>query len=152
MLEGNGTTDTFSGSNYWMKHVLKTDVAQENWGAEAVLGFDNFGPRMFHLLQLKVDGNREIKRWKEAYEVVWRVLRKSSVQKVTRGKNLTHSIHLGSLWDESQGTGCLPGTFGELLRYGCVHFRQQRKEVVTIEPKRPKVTMEKRPTRGMIVE
>jgi hypothetical protein len=74
---------------------------------------------------------------------VWRVLRKSSVQKVTRGKNLTHSIHVGPLWDENPGTDCLPGTFGELLRYGSVHFRQKREEVVTLEPKRPKVTMTK---------
>jgi hypothetical protein len=143
MLEGNGTTDTFSGCDYWMKHILCTAVTQENWGAEGVLGFDDFGPRIYKLLQVKVDGDREDKEWKEAYEVVWKVLRNSSVQKVTRAKNLTHSIHVGSLWDENEGTDCLPGTFGELLRYGGVRFRQTREEVVTTEPKRPKVTMRK---------
>jgi hypothetical protein len=50
---------------------------------------------------------------------------------------------VGSLWDENEGTDCLPGTFGELLRYGGVRFRQTREEVVTTEPKRPKVTMRK---------
>jgi hypothetical protein len=58
MLEGNSTTSTFSGCDYWMKHILRTDVRQENWGAEAVLGFDKFGPRIFDLLQVKVDGDR----------------------------------------------------------------------------------------------
>jgi hypothetical protein len=143
MLEGNSTTDTFSGCDYWMKHILCTNVTQENWGAETVLGFDRFGPRIFDLLQVKVDGDRKSKEWKEAYEVVWRILRKSSVQKVTRGKNLTHSIHLGTLWDENPRTDCLPGTFGELLRYGSVHFKQKREEVETLEPRRPKTTMKK---------
>lgn len=143
MLEGDDTTDAFSGRDYWMEHVLCTDVTQENWGAEGVLGFDRFGPRIFHLLQVKVDGDRESEDWKEAYGLVWKLLRKSSVQKVTRAKNLTHATHVGTLWDENPGTDCLPGTFGELLRYGGVHFKQTRVDVATIKPEMPKVTMKK---------
>lgn len=143
ILEGNGTTDTFNGCDYWLNHVFCTDVTQENWGAEGVLGFDRFGPRIFRLLQVKVDGDRESEDWKEAYALVWRLLRKSSVQKVTRAKDLTYATHVGTLWDENPGTDCLPGTFGELLRYGGVHFKQTREEVVTIKPEMPKATMKK---------
>ena len=76
------------------------------------------------------------------------MLAKSSVQKTTRAKNLTHSKHLGALWDENPGDDCLPGTFGELLRYGAENFRQTREEVVQMSPPEPK----KRLRKGLLEE
>ena len=48
------------------------------------------------------------------------------MQKVAHGKDLTNDVLLDTLWDEFEGRDCKEGTFAELLRYGCVNFRQVR--------------------------
>ena len=142
MLDGTDT-DPFSGYNYWMNNIMVINVQQESWGGETTIGWDNFGERFYNLMKVKVDGDKDSEEWKEAYKVTWRLLAKSSVQKTTRAKNLTHSKHLGALWDENPGDDCLPGTFGELLRYGAENFRQTREEVVQMNPPQPKKRLRK---------
>ena len=141
MLEDVG--DGFSGVDHWCNNVLIWDVLEENWGAEAILGFEGSGQRMFDLLCLKrnIDPNSE--EYKEAYSLVWRLLTKSSMQKIVHGKHLTDSINLGVLWDENEGKDCEPGTFAELLRYGTVHFEQTRPEIAYEKAPRPPRTMKK---------
>lgn len=58
------------------------------------------------------------------------------MQKITHGKGLTKSISCGTLLDQHDGEGKdqEPGTFGELLRYGSVHFEQTREQIEYVEP------------------
>ena len=141
MLEESG--DGFSGVDYWENNVLIWDVLPENWGGEATLGFAGSGEKMFQLFSLKRDADPNSEEYKEAYNLVWRLLTKSSLQKITHGKSLTNSIHLGVFWDENKGKDAEPGTFGELLRYGTVHFEQTRPEITYVKAPRPPKTMKK---------
>ena len=129
--------------DYWLNHVLIFDVLQENWGAEATIGFHGAGEKMFKLLSLKRDIDPESEDYKEAYKLVWRLLAKSSMQKITHGKHLTNDVHLGVLWDENPEKDCEPGTFAELLRYGTLHLEQTRKEIEYVQAPKPPKTMQK---------
>lgn len=129
MLEDTG--DGFNASEYWQTRVLATDAGEEHWGAELVVGFR--GTRIYELLKLRRDVDPESEDYKEAYKLVWRLLARSSMQKVTHGKGMTHTPHLGKLWDDNEGTDCASGTFGELLRWGTVHLRQKRESIRTKE-------------------
>lgn len=141
MLEDDG--EGFNPSEYWQNHIFCVNALQENWGGEATIGFENGGPRMFELFQVKLDADQESQEYKGAYKLVWRLLTKSSMQKVTHGKGLTHTPHLGRLWDDNDGKDCELGTFGELLRYGSLHFRQKRESILQMEAKRsPKILNE----------
>lgn len=142
MLEGT-PDDPFSGSDYWQTHVMAIAVQKENWAAETVLGYENFGHRLVDLLKVRVDSDPESEQYKEAYKLVWRLLTGSSMQKISRGKDLVHSTSPGVLWDENPHWLSMPGTFGELLRYGAAHFRQKREDIALMEPKRSKVTLKK---------
>lgn len=119
----------FNGAEYWAKHILIWDVLTENWGGEALLGFVGSGEKLFALLGVALDSDPTSDEYKEAHELCWRLLTKSSLQKITHGKGLTDSVHLGLLWDENEGADCKPGTFAELLRYGAIHFRQTREQI-----------------------
>ncbi|RFU72757.1 capsule polysaccharide biosynthesis [Trichoderma arundinaceum] len=141
MLEDAG--DGFSCSDYWQTHIFCWDVLTENWGGEMTVGFDGAGQKMYDLLSLKRDIDPNSEEYKKAHELVWRILAKSSLQKITHGKNLTHSVHLGTLWDENPGKDCEEGTFAELLRYGTVRFRQTRETIVRKEAAKPKLLMKK---------
>ncbi|CAM1500821.1 Fc.00g099830.m01.CDS01 [Cosmosporella sp. VM-42] len=141
MLEDAG--DGFSPSDYWQQHILCMDASQENWGGEVTLGFDKVGPRMYDLFRVKLDADKDTEEYKDAYKLVWTLLTKSSLQKVTHGKGLTFTPHLGTLWDENEGTDCEPGTFGELLRYGAVNFRQKREKISKMEAIKCPVALKK---------
>ena len=141
MLEDAG--DGFSGVDYWTNHVLIWDVLPENWGGEELLGFPGSGEKMFNLFSVKRDADPNGKEYMEASELTWRLLTKSSMQKITHGKNLTNSIHLGVYWDENKGKDSEPGTFAELLRYGTVNFEQTRPEITYVKAPRPPKTMKK---------
>ncbi|RMJ15479.1 hypothetical protein CDV36_004861 [Fusarium kuroshium] len=129
MLEDAG--DGFNGSKYWQENILGIDARHENWAAEDAVGFSS-GARLCELFSVRVDSDPETADYKEAYNLVWLLLRSASWQKVTHGKGLTHAAHLGTLWDENEGADSAPGTFGELLRWGSVHFRQKREAISTM--------------------
>lgn len=135
--------DGFDGPEYWKNNILVWNVLQENWGGEATVGFAGSGEKMFDLLSLRLDSDPESPEYKEAYDLVWRLLTRSSMQKVTHGKDLTNSIHLGALWDENPGMDCQPGTFAELLRYGTVHFEQTRESIVYVTAPAPPEILKK---------
>lgn len=139
MLEEAG--DGFSCTDYWQKHVIVFDVLQESWGAEATIGFK--GTDLYRLLCTKVDADPESEDHKQAEKLVWRLLSKSTLQKITHGKNLTDEKHLGVLWDENENKDIEPGTFAELLRYGSMHFEQTRPDIVRMKAEKPKQTMKK---------
>ncbi|CAI6234838.1 unnamed protein product [Periconia digitata] len=140
-------SDPFSGADYWSTKVLLWDGLLETWGAETTLGFKGCGRKMYEYFSMKVDGDEMYKqsaKYKDAERVVWRLLAKSSMQKVFRGKALTVDKELGELWDEDdQGRDCGVGTFGELFRWGCENFWQTRDGVEVVGAPRPGVTFEK---------
>lgn len=143
MLDAPDKNEGFSGVDYWTKHVLIWDVLPENWGGEATVGFKGSGEKMNDLLSTRIDADPESEQYKEAYALTWRLLTKSTLQKITHGKHLTDSVHLGVLWDENEGADCEPGTFAELLRYGAVHFEQTRENIAYEEAPRPPETLKK---------
>jgi hypothetical protein len=117
----------FDGVDYYTKHVLCFDALSEIWAAEKTIGFD--GNDLHEVFTTRRDADPESKEYKKAYEATWRLLTESSLQKITHGKNLTTDIHCGVLLDQQEGSDCAPGTFGELLRYGRVHFEQTRERI-----------------------
>ncbi|KAF2132300.1 capsule polysaccharide biosynthesis protein [Dothidotthia symphoricarpi CBS 119687] len=124
----------FDGVDYWAKKVLLFDAGQEDWAAEQLLGYK--GEDLFKVLTTKRDADAESEEFKKAEETIWRLLTKSSLQKITHGKGLTHSVHCGVLMDlpENEGSDQQPETFAELLRFGSVHFEQTRESVVYVDP------------------
>jgi hypothetical protein len=84
----------------------------------------------------RIDADPESEEYKLAKKTAWRMLTKSSFQKITHGKNLTHSVHCGALLDlpENEGKDQEPGTFGELIRFGSVHLEQTRESIVYVDP------------------
>lgn len=124
----------FDGVDYWAKKVLLFDVGSEDWAAEQIVGYK--GEDLFKVFTTKRDVDTESETYKKAEETAWRLLTKSTMQKITHGKGLTHSVHAGVLFElpENEGSDQIPGTFGELLRYGSVHFEQTRESIAYVEP------------------
>lgn len=141
LLEDAG--DGFCGADYAQDHILWFDVLEEDWGAETIVGFR--GQEMFDALATRLDADPESEEYKTAYKLVWRVLARSSMQKITHGKNLTKTPALGLLWDseENKDKDIEPGTFAELLRYGTEHFVQTRKDILYVQTEKPDNTMKK---------
>jgi len=135
--------DRFSGAEYYASKVLLFDSLTEDWAAEDTVGFE--GINLFNVFATRLDADLESEEYKLAYKAVWRLLTKSSMQKITHGKNLTKTPALGVLWDlkENEGKDIEPGTFAELLRYGSVHFEQERKEIDYIKAPKPEPIMKK---------
>ncbi|KAF3922455.1 hypothetical protein AA313_de0206907 [Arthrobotrys entomopaga] len=124
MIDGGGKETDWA--QYAKDHILWYDVLCENWGAETVVGFT--GQPLFDALATRLDADPNSEEYKTAYKLVWRLLTKSSMQKITHGKNLTKTPALGLLWDmeENNDKDSQAGTFAELLRYGSVYFEQKR--------------------------
>ncbi|EHK25610.1 uncharacterized protein TRIVIDRAFT_189376 [Trichoderma virens Gv29-8] len=124
-------------------HIFCRDVLTENWGGEMTVGFEGTGQKMYALLSLKRDIDPKSAEYKRASDLVWRLLTTSSMQKITHGKNLTHSVHLGMLWDDNSGKDCEEGTFAELLRYGTMRFRQTREKIMCKEAAKARLLLKK---------
>lgn len=135
--------DGFNGAEYYENKVLLFDSLSEDWGAEATIGFS--GQDLFDVLSTKRDAAPDSKEYQKAYKTIWRLLTRSSMQKISHGKYLTKGASLGILWDmdENEGKDVAPGTFAELLRYGSVHFEQQRKEIEYVKARKPQQTIKK---------
>lgn len=135
--------DGFSGAEYYENKVLLFDSLSEDWGAEATIGFS--GQDLFDVLTTKRDADPESQEYQTAYKTIWRLLTRSSMQKITHGKNLTKGLTLGILWDmeENERKDIAPGTLSELLRYGSVHFEQKRGDIKYVKAQKPEHTIKK---------
>lgn len=124
--------DGFSCADYWENNILAIRSLDENWGAESLIGFE--GPKLRDLLALPLDSDPSAPEYAEASKVVWRLLTRSSMQKVAHGKGLTHDLMLGTLWElpGNETADCAPGTFAWLLRQGPLHLRQTRTSIQTV--------------------
>ncbi|EED19058.1 conserved hypothetical protein [Talaromyces stipitatus ATCC 10500] len=133
MLEEAG--DGFSCADYAQNNILWFDSMEEDWAAE----------KFFEALTTRLDDDPESERYKKAYELIWRLLTKSSMQKITHGKNLTKTPALGILLDKPENVNkdIEEGTFADLLRYGSVHFEQTRSQIAVVKIEKPVETMKK---------
>lgn len=72
MLESTGTGDdsnnnTFSGTEYWLNKVLIFNALQEDWGAEATIGFGE--QILFDALATKFDAPRGFRRVQDRLQI-----------------------------------------------------------------------------------
>ena len=136
-------TDGFNGAEYYENKILLFDSLSEDWGAEETIGFS--GQDFFDVLATRRDVDVESKEYRTAYKTIWRLLTQSSMQKITHGKNLTKGLALGMLLDmkEDEEKDMAPGTFAELLRYGSVHFEQEREAIKYVKAQKPTYTIKK---------
>ncbi|KAF2807566.1 uncharacterized protein BDZ99DRAFT_419922 [Mytilinidion resinicola] len=127
----------FNGVEYWANKILLFDSLTEDWAAEQQLGFT--GQAIFDALVTKRDADPKSEEYQKAYKAIWRLLTKSSMQKITHGKHLTETPALGIFLDakENQGADIASGTFAELLRFGSVHLEQTRESIDYIKAERP---------------
>ena len=141
MLEN--ARDGFNGTYYWLNKVLIFDALQENFAAEATIGFP--GIQLYNALATKLEAPKDSEEYKTAYKLVWRLLTESTMQKIAHGKNLTVTPNAGMLWEQpgNEDKDQEPGTFAELLRCGTVHFRQTRQSIRYLEAQKPPVTWKK---------
>lgn len=141
MLEDAG--DGFSCADYSVNNILWFDAREEDWGAETIVGYR--GEDAANALATKLDADPDSEEYKTAYKLVWRLLTKSSMQKITHGKNLTKTPAWGLIWDEkgNESKDIEPGTFAELLRYGAVRFEQARESIEYVQAEKPAQTMKK---------
>jgi hypothetical protein len=128
---GPDPTDGFNPAEYWLKSVLPMDAFREAWQAEMILGFNVGGQSKLDALSLRLDADKDSEAYRAAHKVIWNILSESSMQKVSHGKGLSHSVQLGTMLDmpENADKDHGEGTFAELLRYGTLHFRQKRPSV-----------------------
>lgn len=124
---------TITYAAYWQTRIFCFDPLHESWGAESTIGFK--GQDLYDCLGLSTTSDPSTPEFRKAQNLVYRLLSKSSIQKITHGKNLTASKHLGVLWDEHEGSDIERGTFAEVLRYASTHLEQTRREIVRIEAK-----------------
>lgn len=136
-------TDGFNGAEYYGNKVLLFDALSEDYGAEEEIGWS--GQEMFDVLATKRDIDRESEEYRKAYRTVWKLLTRSSMQKVTTGKHLMRGLALGGLLNmkENEGIDIEPGTFAELLRYGSVHFEQTRETIKYVKAVTPEIRVRK---------
>ncbi|KAH8645732.1 hypothetical protein BX600DRAFT_391118 [Xylariales sp. PMI_506] len=141
--------DGFSCADHWEKKVLCFDVLHEDWRGETLFGINGFGQKCLDFLALPVDADdstlEQQQKKEDASKLVWTLLTDTGMQKITHAKNLTVSVHLGTLWDmpENHGKDCGPGTYAELLRHGTVHFRQKRERIAIIPTEKSKLRLKK---------
>ncbi|KAF6810014.1 capsule polysaccharide biosynthesis protein [Colletotrichum musicola] len=128
----------FNGAEYYSTKILLFDALYEDWHAEAFVGWN--GERLFKVLATRLDADPESEAYKEAYKIVWTLLTSASMEKVTRTGGMTTTKALGTIWDEKENENMdrEPGTFAELLRFGSIHFHQDR-ETRIIPPKKADV-------------
>jgi len=127
MLEDAG--DGFNPSAYWENNVLLLSLTDECWSAHRK--FEWNGDLIAKAISTPLDADPDSEEFKTASQLVWSLLRNTSMEKIYRGKGLTNKVTLGILLDKPEfaDLDCKDGTFAELLRYGTSHFQQTRQSV-----------------------
>ncbi|TGJ81645.1 hypothetical protein E0Z10_g7131 [Xylaria hypoxylon] len=147
MLEDIG--DGFSGADYWAQNVLWMNTPLEVVRAFYFEGTETpaftRGQEIFDQLSTKRDEATDSAEYKAAEKMVWTQLTETSMMKIGTIKGMVDWVSLGTLWNkpENLGKDSAPGTFGELLRYIPLHFRQTREGIYAREAKRAPVTIRK---------
>ncbi|KAH8427323.1 uncharacterized protein LDX57_005037 [Aspergillus melleus] len=112
----------FDGPAYVQQHFHLLSVSDE-----METGFFVPAEKLPLLLTLPVQGQGEGGDGADAKRYVYKTLAQSSVANYHQGiKYLGYANPVATQWN-SAGDDCRPGSWGERLRYGSVHYRQTRK-------------------------
>ncbi|UNI16903.1 hypothetical protein JDV02_003291 [Purpureocillium takamizusanense] len=117
--------DDWNGPAYVAEHVWTTDYMVGSQLINDMTAWN--GPRQFELMSLPLpragDDDAETDDQKLAREIVEACLSKSFGFKLAHGLIIrVLGQTLGSLWRKHDGADDVPGTYGNWLRYGTVHW------------------------------
>ncbi|KAJ4386344.1 hypothetical protein N0V93_009239 [Gnomoniopsis smithogilvyi] len=119
--------DGWNGPEYVTKHVYVMDYMVGSQLINEMTSWD--GPRAFELMSLRLpeEGREESSDQKLAREIVEACLSKSFAFKLAHGLILAVlGETLGSLWRSHDGSDDIQGTYAHWLRYGMVHWTQDK--------------------------
>lgn len=119
----------FNGRQYYQTHVMLFDAINETSRERLLPGFS--GADFFQVLRTDVTANPWSAQYQRAYQLVWSILTKSSMQIVPHAKGLTSSPQLGVYLDQkgNENVDVDATSFFALLRHGSVHFEQLRSAI-----------------------
>jgi hypothetical protein len=134
----------FNGREYYANHVLLLDALSEGYSEQLIPDFD--AQKFLSVLKTTLDEDPKSSEYQAAYNIVWRILTRSSVQFIHRAKGLALYPQLGVLLDqkENENLDVGSGTFFDLLRYGSVHFEQRRDKINLYAAEKPEAIIRKR--------
>lgn len=133
----------FNGPEYVRNHFLLLAFSNE------VHGFWKWpGTNMTKVLMLHRQGNKEINEeqvsdQKIAHDLVYGLLAGAFVCKFNQGMaKLGIPCEEAEYWNQpaNDNADCLPGTWGELLRYGSAHYKQTRTLEYVASPEVHRIT------------
>lgn len=119
--------DGWNGPEYVAQHVYVMDYMVGSQLINEMTAWN--GPLAFELMSLRLPekGEEESPDQKLAREIVEACLSKSFAFKLAHGLILAVlGETLGSLWRKHDGSDMVPGTYAHWLRYGMVHWTQDR--------------------------
>ena len=127
--------DGFDGADYFSRRILFLNCEDHIYYAQRATGWD--GRKQHTMLVTKVT-SPDTKAVSEAKEFVDKILQETFMMKLGHGP-VTGLEILASIWgdEQHQNDDAIEGTFGEYLRYGSVHWRQNF-ETVPVQLERPK--------------
>lgn len=130
------------------KQNLRLQRSKRRLARRESTSFVGFGECAFEALTLPYhgpDAEARSEKYQMAEFLIWEMLANASVWKVPHATGLTHSVQLGTLLDlpENEGMDALPGSFGELFRWGTVNLRQTREGIEMMPTPRPSRTWKK---------
>lgn len=119
--------DGWNGPEYVRQHVYVMDFMV---GSQLINEMTSWnGPRAFELMSLRLPeaGHEESPDQKLAREIVEACLSRSFAFKLAHGLIVAVlGETLGSLWRRHDGSDDIPGTYAHWLRYGMVHWTQDK--------------------------
>lgn len=119
--------DEWNGPEYVGQHVYVMDYMMGSQLINEITEWN--GPRAFDLMSLRLpdEAHEESSDQKAAREIVEACLSKSFAFKLAHGLILAVlGETLGSLWRRHDGSDNVPGTYAHWLRYGMVHWTQDK--------------------------
>lgn len=119
--------DGWDGPGYVTKHIYALEYMVGSQLINEMTAWD--GPRAFELMSLKLPqpGDPETEDQKLAREIVEACLSRSFSFKLAHGMIVrVLGETLGSLWRENTGSDDVPGTYAHWLRYGMLHWSQDK--------------------------
>lgn len=133
--------DGFDGADYYANKMLFFHAAQEMFPLQVQTAWG--GPRQHEIFTAVREGpsaDPSSQLWKDAEMTIDDALSNSSTMKLPHGPAGAVKMFLADIWDTEEWSNVdVPeGTFAHRLRYGSVHFEQQR-ELVPLKVKRNEI-------------
>lgn len=116
----------WNGPEYNRQNILWFDAMQETYYAQKITAWD--GRKQYNLLSARRQNAAQDEVAAAAEKFVEDVMANSATMKLSHGLPSAKE-YLAAIWDsdDDKKIDNTPGTFAEYLRYGSVHFEQNRK-------------------------